>query len=379
MARYDFLIDSICFACWVLVLYPSISYLVSKAGWAQRRQKIFTNFSGLALRRYFALYFPSLNITSESDTQLEERFKKHYGCYYGRRHFLIPLLLLAIVAGLGMWGTAQTLKNWETKNGAFAWPPIILSAFLGAFTWVTSDQLSRLRRRDLSSGDIYNGVFRFLIAAPFGVALAAVAKDAIGIPIAFLIGVFPTTTLFTIARRVASQLLAVGENAASEGKLDSWDTIGKENAERFADEGVTTIAELAWTDPVDLAVRTNFDFNYVVDCMSQALLAVYLGENIKKLGVFSLRTSMDAAALIRDMGEDIESENPTADERDSRKALVGAAATLQIDPQALRYTITATAQDPYTDFIWSVWGVSAPREGRNPTDLQRHIGRPPKS
>jgi hypothetical protein len=162
MTRYDFLIDSICFACWVLVLYPSISYLVSKAGWAQRRQKIFTNFSGLALRRYFVLYFPSLNITSESDTQLEERFKKHYGCYYGRRHFLIPLLLLAIVAGLGMWGTAQTLKNWETKNGAFAWPPIILSAFLGAFTWVTSDQLSRLRRRDLSSGDIYNGVFPIL-------------------------------------------------------------------------------------------------------------------------------------------------------------------------------------------------------------------------
>ncbi len=256
---------------------------------------------------------------------------------------------------LGMWGTAETLKTWQTHHGSFAWPPIILSAFLGAFTWVTSDQLSRLRRRDFSPGDIYNGVFRFLIAAPFGVALAAVAKDAVGIPLAFLIGVFPTTTLFTMGRRIASKLLSVEDQAAGQSELETLQNIGKANTERFSDEGVTTIAELAWIDPVDLAVRTNFDFNYVADCMSQALLAVYVGTDIRKLALFSLRGAMEAGALIKDMGEDIEKANPTAAQRDARKALTEAAAALKIDPKALRYTLTCVAEDPYTKFIWNVW------------------------
>jgi hypothetical protein len=356
---YDSLIDGVCLLGWFLVLWPAFFYLIAKAGWEERRQRIFTYFGETALKRYFTLYFPSVNITGESGAQLAERFKRHYGCYYGRRHMAIPLLLLAVVAGLGMWGTAETLKTWQTQHGIFAWPPIILSAFLGAFTWVTSDQLSRLRRRDLSNGDIYNGVFRFLIAAPFGVAFAAVAKDAFGIPLAFLIGVFPTTTLFTIGRRLASQRLGLGEDpTAGQSELETLQNVGKTNAERFYDEGVTTIAELAWTDPVDLAVRTNFDFNYVVDCMSQALLAVYVGTDIKKLALFSLRGAQEAASVIQDIGPDIESANPTSEQRDARKALTQAAAALNIDPKALRYTLTSVAEDPYTDFIWNVWGAS---------------------
>src|SRR5438067_752730 len=355
--RYDFLIDSVCLLGWMLVLWPAFFYLIAKAGWAEQRQRIFTNFTGAALRLYFGLYFPSLNIQGESDAQLAERFKKHYGCYYGRRHFIIPLLLLAAVAGLGMWGTAETLKTWQTQHGSFAWPPIILSAFVGAFTWVTSDQLDRLRRRDLNSGDIYNGAFRFLIAAPFAVALAVFAKDTVGIPLAFLIGVFPTTTLFTIGRRIASKQLGLGEDpAAGHSELEILQNIGKVNAERFYDEGVTTIAELAWTDPVDLAVRTNFDFNYVSDCMSQALLAVYVGERIKDLALFSLRGAQEASAMIDDIGADIESADATPEQRDARMALTQAAAKLNIDPKTLRYTLQAVAEDPYSKFIWNIWG-----------------------
>ena len=351
---YDILINSVCILGWILVLWPAAFYLIPNAGWAQRRQRILTNFKGPALRGYFELYFPSINIAEESNAKLAKRFKEHFTCYYGRRLIVIPLVLLALVAGLGMWGTAETLKTWQTQHGSFAWPPIILSAVLGAFTWVASDQLSRLRRRDLGPGDVYNCVFRFLIAAPFGVALAAVTKDAVGIPLAFLIGVFPTTTLFTIGRRIASKLLSVEDQAAGESELETLQNIGKANAEHFADEGVTTIAELAWIDPIDLAVRTNFDFNYVTDCMSQALLAVYVGRDIKKLALFSLRGAMEAGALVKDVGKNIEKAKPTPKERDARKALTEAAAALKTDPQALLYTLRTVAEDPYTEFILNV-------------------------
>jgi hypothetical protein len=100
---YDILIDSVCCLAWILVLWPAFFHLISKAGWAERRQRIFTYFTAPALKRYFNLYFPSVDIEGESDPQLAERFKKHYGCYYGRRHVIIPLFLLAVIAGVGMW------------------------------------------------------------------------------------------------------------------------------------------------------------------------------------------------------------------------------------------------------------------------------------
>jgi hypothetical protein len=127
------------------------------------------------------------------------------------------------------------------------------------------------------------------------------------------------------------------------------------NAERFYDEGITTIAELAWTDPVDLAVRTNFDFNYVIDCMGQALLAVYMGEAIRKLGPFSLRAAQEAASMVYDVGNDIDSANPTPYETSARQALSQAAAVLQLDRKTLYYTLSVVAEDPYTKFLWEIW------------------------
>lgn len=371
---YDGLINSVSLLAWVLVLWPAIFYAFAKAGWAERRDRILCSFGPTAWKSYFDLYYPALKVDA---CDAEQQFKQHYARYYGRRHFVIPVLALALVTGLGMWGTAETLKSWQTQHGLFSWPPLIVSGFLGAFTWVTSDQLSRLRRRDLGTGNIYNGVFRFLIAIPFGIALAGLLPKEAGVPVSFLIGVFPTTTLFTIGRRVAARYLKLGEDQDSaRSDLEVLQNVGKENAERFSDEGVTTIAELAWTDPVDLTVRTNFDFNYVADCMAQALLAVYVGEDIKKIGRFSLRGAMEAASLSNDVGEDIESENPSPKQRDARKTLAEAAAVLNIDPRTFRYTLDVVAADPYTKFIWGIWGVSAPRKGSSvPIAPSSNVGR----
>src|SRR5260370_32693658 len=114
---YDLLIYAVCFLGWILVLWPAFFYLISSAGWAERRQRIFSTFTGPVLKRYFKLYFPLVNIQAESDDQLLERFRTHYGRHYGRRLLGIPLVFLTVVAGLGMWGTAETLKTWQTQHG----------------------------------------------------------------------------------------------------------------------------------------------------------------------------------------------------------------------------------------------------------------------
>ena len=330
-------------------------YLILKAGWDERRQRIFTYFKPAALQRYFNLFFPSVDISHDNDVALADRFKKHYGCYYGRRHYVAPLLLLSAVAGFGLWGVSETLKNWQALAGKhFALPAVVISSFLGAFTWVASDQLARFRRRDFNSSDVYTGTFRFLIAVPFGYSLSAFANKDFGVALGFLIGVFPTDTLFKIGRRLVSENLHLGENPASgASELEMLQNVGKTNAERFYDEGVTTISELAWGDPVDLAVRTNFDFNYVVDCVSQALLAVYFGQEIQKLGPFSIRGAQEAATLLWLI------DDPTvaaAKKVPATQALADAAKALNLDPNTLHHTLTFVTDDPYTRFLLQIWG-----------------------
>jgi hypothetical protein len=353
---YNTLISVACVVAWLFIVLPCALYLLANAGWRERRQRILTYFKPSALELYFTLYFPSVDISKDSGADLINRFEKHYGCYYGRRHYITPFILLGTISGLGLFVVSESLKNWYGDTAShFAVSPIVVSSFLGAFTWVASDQIARFRRRDCSSSDVYRGSFRMLIAVPFGYSLAAFANKDFGVAVGFLIGVFPTETLFKIGRRLAGQKLGLGDDvnsAASE--LEILQNIGKTNAERFYDEGVTTIAELAWIDPVDLAVRTNFDFNYVVDCMGQALLAVYVGDDIRKLSRFSLRAAQEAAAMIYEVGEDIESANPTPKQTYARQALTQAAAALNLDPKTFYYTLTSVAEDPYTTFIWQM-------------------------
>ena len=268
----------------------------------------------------------------------------------------MPLILLSIISALGLFVVSESLKQWYgSTTNHFAVSPIVVSSFLGAFTWVTSDQIARFRRRDWSSSDVSKGTFRFLIAVPFGYSLAAFANKDFGIAVGFLVGAFPTETLFKISRRLlAGQKLGLGEDADSgASELEMLQNVGKTNAERFYDEGVTTIAELAWTDPVDLAVRTNFDFNYVVDCMSQALLAVYTGEGIKKLALFSLRGAQEATYLLWL----VDDPSASADMKTrAAQALAEAANALGVNVDTLHHTLFFVADDPYTKFLLEIWG-----------------------
>lgn len=349
---YALLLGSVCWVAWALLLLPSIIYLIVKAGWQERRERILTRFTPDDLERYFKLYFPSVNITG-TDADKTKRFKKHYGSHYGRRHFVLPLIFLALVSGIAAWGIFETLKQWQSVHGAkFALPSMVVAALAGAYTWVTADHLSRMRRRDLSSTDVYNGAFRFVVSVPFGISLSALANKDFGIALSFLIGVFPTQTLFTIGRRLFSQKMGLGDDAdAGRSELEKLQNIGRAKAERFQDEGITTIAELAWTDPVDLAVRTNLQFDDVLDCMGQALLAVYLGDDLLKVSRDSLRAAQEAAAMVQDVGQDIDS-TPTLKQKYARQALIEAANILKMDPKALYYTLKSVAEDPYTLFIW---------------------------
>jgi hypothetical protein len=237
------------------------------------------------------------------------------------------------------------------------------SALAGGFVWVISDEIDRLRRRDFSTSDVYYYVFRILMAIPFAWAIAAVSVEnkVLGlpgsIPLAFFLGAFPTRTLFTIARRFGSQRLNLGDSQDDNGnlELEKLQSIGKSNAERFKDEGVSTITTLSYADPIELTVRTNFDFNYVVDCISQALAWIYFEDDCVHLFEFSLRGAQEIISVTESADGTDGADDHEMQER-AIQTIKDAAAKLNLSKQAFRSSLDQIAEDPYSQFLANVWG-----------------------
>ena len=371
------LIEFFCTVAVLLVLYPIGRFLFRQ--WLFRAERLFGELAGDSIVYYYLQFRPGkgpkANPPSKGLTRTAagnyyddsvckaylDKFRKDFYQWYGRRYYIAPLIMLVALTGASACWAQKMLRAWAFVEGGpgTGLRALAASALAGAFVWIISDETDRLRRRDFTTSDIYYYVFRILLCIPFAWALAFV-KDTTSatiygvpaaIPLAFFLGAFPTTTLFTIARRVASQQLKLGDDQQTGNELEKLQGVTKSNAERFRDEGVTTISELAWSDPIDLTIRTNFDFNYVVDCVSQALAWIYLGDNCASLARYSLRGAQEIASL---MAEAADATHPTAQQR-ANNTIDAAAACLKIDKDAFRSTLLQIAGDPYTEFLVNVW------------------------
>ena len=357
-STYSTMVNVACGVAFAMAIGPLLIYLFT--GWRLRRDKLLSFLGPDALHAYYD-WFPSKLF--ESDLDLVVRFKKQFNYLYGRRHYVAPALFLILAAASGAVMVAFLGNAWITLGkDAPSGTRIAAAALLGGFVWSISDELNRIRRRDTAPGDVYMWSFRLLISVPFGFAIAAVLKEDVGVPVAFLLGSFPTETLFTIGRRVVSQKLGLGDQEAGESlELQQLQSVSRTNAEHFADEGINTFAALAWTDPIDLTVRTNFDLNYVLDCVSQALLMVYFSpDKARSLYVLSLRGAQEVFNLRDALGGLVEppasGANLPQEQANALATLKQAAQVLGIPVTALSTTLSEIAEDPYTKFMMKVWG-----------------------
>jgi hypothetical protein len=410
-SEYAILVDLGFLGAVLLMVLPALIYLGT--GWKIRRDKLFCDLNAPALEVYYEQFPWKLGQTakqeaaksaitsfsssgappeeaipelqsgnrdlqafrnlSEKDQKSEFRRQFHYR--YGRRHFVLPFVLLILISSFAAWGMALSVKaSFHIAQVAYALPKIAISALLGAFAWAVLDELGRIQRRDVAPYDVYIWNFRFLVLIPIGFAFAAVVSEDFGIPLAFFLGVFPTQTLFTLARRIVGQRFGLGEQV-DEGvlELEKLQSVGRANAERFEDEGINTISTLAWADPIDLTIRTNFDFNYVLDCMSQALLWVYLQDQCKLLYKLSLRGAQEVHELVKDLDKIkielrvVQGVGLTRKQQLAVATLESAAREVGISTEALYGTFIQVAKDPYTVFIARVWELTLPGTEKKPT------------
>jgi hypothetical protein len=335
---------------WLMTMLPAILFMARE--WVARRNDLFAIMTDGVLAAYYRRFYPSRNIPLADQ---QSTFQKDFGRAYGRRWYITPLTLLGVFSALGLWGTAGTLKVWVKAVDparTFTIDAIALGAFLGGLTWVLSDHFERFRNRDFTSYDVYTAVLRLLISVPLGYSLATFGNEKLQIAIAFLLGAFPTSTIFTIARRLGSKQLGLADDALNPSKqseLEKLQSVGTSTAERFRDEGISSIVALAWANPIDLTIRTNLPFSYVMDCVSQALLWIYLQDDVQKLFVISIRGAKEVYWLMH--------ANPA----ETQTALVEIAKRLGVEEATLYAMFREVYYDASTQFIVKAWpGVSRP-------------------
>lgn len=346
-----------CLFTFLMVIYPVGRYLAKP--WTFRRDYLIAQLSGESMKLYYEQFRAGALISGKpvgdptlTPAAYTQAFRADFTKWYGRRYYLFPVVGLAILTAICGWWSCVNLWDWTSgARNIESMRGLVAAAIAGAFLWIISDEIDRLRRRDFTSFDVYYYVFRILIAVPFGWALTRLQVTLqVGIPVAFFLGAFPTSTLFTLARRLAGQQLKLGEDPAS-GKLEleSLQSVGKDIAERFKDEGISTITQLAYADPLDLTIRSNFDFNYVVDCISQALLWIYLGDSVKDLEAYSLRGAQEVAYFYSSLTQQTPDPNTVVALQEI------ASVKLKMAKEALQCTMQQVAEDPYTVFLCKIW------------------------
>lgn len=337
------------FAGTAALIIPLFAYVT--VGWRAKRQDIMDGLDAEARFCYFKMFIRS-DLQPSVDTA-SSAFERLYSQWYGRRFFFPPGLLLFLVALLSV--TAVVLTGLHRLgyivNPLVNLPDTAMTAIAGAYLWVLNDHISRARRLDFAPSDVHWGTLRLIIAVPMGYALAAVAANSLGPFVAFSAGAFPLATLTLMLRRMAEKNLSLGQTVdEANDDIIKLQGVNKPIVERLFQEDINTVTQIAYCDPIRLVMRSHLSFNFIIDCMNQALAWLYFEDDLNTIRPLSIRGAVEIRNLIHAYDDAADANHQRA-----LDAFPKIAAAIKQDPATLQMTFREIAADPYTIFLHSVW------------------------
>jgi hypothetical protein len=329
-----------------LLFYPIAAFLYS--GWPRRWEEISTILDDKAKQRYLII-FHNLNVDTD---HARTRFKGLYFSLYGRKLFAIPMLLLGIIALVETYYIAGALLELVNPGKTSKDLQVSVAAMAGAYGAVAWYLIARMQQRNLSRGDVCRAAVQMAVAVIAGFAFSAFSNADLAPLMAFAVGFIPFQTLAELLRKqVRKQLPATADAEVSSEQITELTGIDAATAARIEDADITTVVQLAWCDPIDLTMRSNLQFIFVLDIVSQALAWVYLKGDLKALG----KTGLRGAIEIRTMLTHLKSEDP--DTRRSAEASRDEAGEIVHvkNVEALKRALDDIAEDPSTKFLELIW------------------------
>lgn len=318
-----------------ILLVPPMRYVL--VGWAAKRKDIM---DGLGLKSRIA-YFQMFSKSSEYAKEVEgpvdifNEFEALYEKWYGRRLFFTPVAVVALTTAIAVTAVVFTvLHRWAYLpcNPLFDVPRTAMAAFAGAYMWVVNDFIWRARRLDFSPADVHWGTLRLAISVPMGYAFAGVVKDSHLIEfVAFALGAFPLEGLLAIMRRLLMKTFVLKPTRdESRDDIVKLQGVNRDVVERLAKEDITTVAQIAYCDPVRVIMRSNLTFNFVMDIMNQALLWMYVQEWLEQIRPLGMRGAVEVEHIIND----VDRKAGTSAAEKAAKAKLEAAQKAEADAQA---------------------------------------------
>jgi hypothetical protein len=331
-------------AVFALGLFPLLHHL--SFGLFERRREILGYFSDKSICLYFEQFYSAEAPYLSKNPRAALR--AIYNDRFGARTFALPGIVYIASLALSVFILISSVLD-------SSWPGIKIEtrglyALAGAYLWVALDLISRYRQRDVVPSALYWYSFRFIVAIPMAYALSTFFSDAAAPPAAFLLGAFPTSTLMLLVRRQATQRFGLGDNA-TETKSELEAIMNTTLAEKFSEVGISTLLQLAYEDPIQLAMRTNLSINYITDIISQALAMIY-GLDLAITRPLSIRGALEAA----DTYNDLFSEGSSESEKKMAQSVVQELAKAKgVPDEIIEKVLHDIAKDPYTVFLSEVW------------------------
>ncbi|MGC2499633.1 MAG: hypothetical protein WA374_17950 [Acidobacteriaceae bacterium] len=132
----------------------------------------------------------------------------------------------------------------------------------------------------------------------------------------------------------------------------------------LANEGVTTITQIAYCDPVRLTMKSNLPFNFIIDLMNQALAWMYLEDLLDVVRPRGMRGACEIKFLMTDFDSATWKD---AEEKNAHDIAVAAlpllAAACKQAPQTLQFAFRQIADDPFTTFLETIWSITESGSG----------------
>ncbi|HUL06729.1 MAG TPA: hypothetical protein VLV76_10380 [Candidatus Acidoferrum sp.] len=263
-------------------------------------------------------------LKSHSDlrTNLTTKFNELLQDDFGMRIYVAPMVLLATVTAVVMYfgflgGISLAKIQIASATGTAAPKPldipllglkldlVSIAAIFGAYTWITSDSITRNYQSTFHPSDLLWYSLRLVIAVPLGQAISMLALPATtnsanvtavepgtwGAFLAFVISMFSFDSIVKYLGNAANRFTNT-QNATPAERDDlavKLPGVDEETARRLAAEGVTTIAQLVSVDPVRLSVRSGLTFDFVLALIDAAILWTYAAGKIACLREFGFK------------------------------------------------------------------------------------------
>ncbi len=341
--RFTLLVWTAALTTWVWTVVPaSLGMYASKRG---RIARFLKGMSTEALELYVEQWLPAARHEKDRANFVSAHLADLLQALWPQA-LIFSVLSLCSVLALATGCSALLAKD---ESLPLSLP--IMAALAGGFCWVLYDQIACCRIGDFTPSDVAGHSLRLVISIPLGASLSSVSAPNVGAAVSFCLAAFPTTTLFKYARRFADRSLSLGDsiNAETALEVEHLQGVGRPEAERLAEEGIASLLQLAYSDPVALALRTNVPLDFATDVVSQALLWTYARDRLPRVQSVGVRGAVEASNLRSLLQGGDQAALGVVE------ALAGA---LEVSRDCAMYILGEVTGDPYTEFLCALWAES---------------------